>query len=77
MKKYSIVIAASVMMLAAACGSTTNTEPENKHLDNAADSAVGNSDAANNIYRDSSNIDNATQSGGGTANPASNDSTPK
>ena len=62
-------------MSAAGCGTTTNTEPEDKQ-NNTADSAVGNSDAANKIYRDSGDINSATQPGGGTANPAANDTMP-
>jgi len=67
--KHSFSFAVIAMLFIAACGSTTDTEHENKQNYNAADSAVGNSDAANKIYRDTTDINSATESGGGTANP--------
>ena len=62
------------MSAAAGCGTTTDKDLEGLDY-KTADSAVGNTDAANKIYRDSGDIRSATQAGGGTANPAPSDST--
>ena len=74
MKKILLAFLCISLMVAAGCGSTTDNEAESPAT-RAVDSSVGNSGAANNIYRDSGNITNATVSGGGTANPAASDST--
>jgi hypothetical protein len=74
MKKFLFASLNVAMIAISSCGTTTDKEPESAAY-KAPDSAVGNSDAANTIYRDSSNINNATTSGGGTENPAASDST--
>ena len=70
MKKYYSIFIATILLLLAACVDTTNKGNEVNQNYSASDSAVGNSAAANTIYRDSSDISNATESGGGTGNPS-------
>ena len=66
MKKYLFVVSAATICFFAAC---TNTTKETEEINSASmDSAVGNSDAANSIYRDSADIIHATESRGGTGN---------
>jgi hypothetical protein len=74
MKKYLFVLAAASVCLFPAC---TNTTKETEEINNSAsvDSAVGNSDAANTIYRDSADLRHATESGGGTGNASNKDQT--
>ena len=74
MKRYLYAFVASACMsFIVACGNTTK-DPEEISNSPASDSAVGNSAAANTIYRDSSDVSHATESGGGTGNPANTDS---
>ena len=70
MKKYNSIFIAAILLFLNACSDTTNTSSEENKNYNAADSAVGNSEAANQIYRDSTDLKHATESGGGTGNPA-------
>jgi hypothetical protein len=69
MKISSRIISIFVIFLFTSCGDTTTHDDGNTNA-NAADSAVGNSEASNTIYRDSGNIRNATETSGGTANPS-------
>ena len=73
MKKYLLGFAAAIILVSAACGNTTKESEEFNTHNPAADSAVGNSAAANDIYRDSADIRHATESGGGTGNPSIKD----
>ena len=72
MKKYLFVLFAASICLFAAC---TNTTKETEEINNSTsmDSAVGNSAAANTIYRDSADLRHATESGGGTGNASNKD----
>jgi hypothetical protein len=70
MKIYLCILSIAAMMFFASCGDTTNQKDGNRDQYNAADSSVGNSEAANTIYRDSANIRHATESSGGTGNPS-------
>jgi len=72
MKIYFCTLSIAAMILFASCGDTTTTKDGNSENDNAGDSAVGNSEAANTIYRDSADISHATEPGGGTGNPSNN-----
>jgi len=77
MKRYLYVIAATALMgFMVACGNTTKEQEEISNSP-SADSAVGNSDAANTVYRDSADISHATESGGGTGIAANTDSVHK
>jgi len=78
MKKYQIISTAISISLFLGCTSTTDKESDGNQSNRAPDSAAGNTNAANTIYRDSTNILNGTQAGGGTGNPsASADSSNK
>ena len=70
MKKYYSFLFAVVILVFTSCGDTTDHGKAGDQNSIASDSAVGNSDAANTIYRDSADIRAATESGGGTANPS-------
>jgi hypothetical protein len=75
MRKYQFILSAISLLLLAACTGSTVKQSEGNQNSNAADSAVGNSNAANTIYRDSSDLINATEPGGGTGNPSSKSDT--
>ena len=70
MRKLEKLFVFACLMLLFACGDTTKRGSNVNEDYNAADSAVGNSEAANTIYRDSTDIRHGTETGGGTGNPS-------